>query len=151
MMRVVLRVRKNARIVESFKKLRWLTVWQTRQYHDIIQLNTMLTTKTPLSISEKFIKEKRHDHDTRASRNPHSTVDNPKITSQNSVKQKGFVCRAAKLYSNLPPILINSHPPRHVFKDTVRCNIGGFEQKERTFNYWLNQVCLNKAQWGEWL
>ena len=95
-------------------------------------------------LKDKFVKEKRHNHDTRASRNPNNMDDNPKVTSRDSVKQKGFVCRAAKLYYNLPPILINTLPPRHVFKDTVRCNIGGFEQKERTFNYWLNQVCLKK-------
>ena len=75
---------------------------------------------------------------------------NSKTLSRNLTKQRGFVCRAAKLYANLPPILMKTNPPRHVFKDTVRCNIGGFKMKDRTLDYYIKEVCQNRAEQGEW-
>ena len=59
--------RKTARVVDMYHDLRWLTVWQTRTYHDIIQLNTILKYQTPKDIAEKFVKEETHDHNTRSS------------------------------------------------------------------------------------
>ena len=146
--RVVLNRRMTARVIDMYKELRWLTVWQTRTYHDIIQLNTILKYKTPQDLAAKFEPDAPHGHNTRSSQRPLDR--NSKTRSTDGTRQKSFVCRAAKLYENLPPILKKTNPPRAVFKDTVRCNIGGFEYKERTMNYYIRQVCQNKAKWGEW-
>ena len=107
--RVVLGRRKTARVKDMYRDLRWLTVWQTQEYHDIIQLNTIFKYQTPKDIAEKFVKEETHDHNTRSSQRPLDR--NKKTRSHDPIRQKSFVCRAAKLYENLPPILLNTNPP----------------------------------------
>ncbi len=146
--RVVLRAKRWTRLLDMYSELRWLTVWQTRTYHDVIQLNTILKTNTPRDIADKFIPDTPHGHNTRASRRTCRVT--AQTSSSNTIRSKTFVCRSAKLYANLPQILVNTNPPRHVFKDAVRARIGSFELKERTLNYFINQVCLKRAEWGEW-
>ena len=146
--RVVLKTGKRERLAPQYGQLRWLDIWQTRKYFDSIQLNTIINFNTPKSIAVKFVEEDRPVHNTRSTNNPNRL--NSKTLSRNLTKQKGFVCRAAKLYANLPPILLKTNPPRHVFKDTVRCNIGGFEMKDRTLDYYIKEVCQNRAEQGEW-
>ena len=146
--RVVLKTGKRERLAPQYGQLRWLDIWQTRRYFDIIQLNTIINFNTPKSIAQKFVEEDLPRHNTRSTSNPNRL--NSKTLSRNLTKQKGFVCRAAKLYANLPPILLKTNPPRHVFKDTVRCNIGGFEMKDRTLDYYIREVCQNRAEQGEW-
>ena len=139
--RVVLRAKMGARLTDLYKELRWLDIWKTRDYHDIIQLNTIIHTSIPKTIADKFVPDSPHNYRTRASQKPLRL--NSKTTSMNTLKQKGFVCRAAKLYANLPSVLLKHPPKRHIFKDTVKCNMTGYEMKERTFNFWIWQ-CMRK-------
>ena len=67
-----------------------------------------------------------------------------------TIRQKSFVCRAAKLYENLPPLLMNTNPPRAVFKDVVRANMGNFDYRDRTWNYFIKQLTIKKIKWGDW-
>ena len=53
--------------------------------------------------------------------------------SVNTVRAKGFVCRAAKEYQELPKYITTSkYLPRWAFKDYCRAEIGGWEVKEQT-------------------
>ena len=60
------------RLSDQYEKLRWLSIMQTRDYHDIISLETILRHKTPKSISEKFEQDPKftHRHFTRHSQDP---------------------------------------------------------------------------------
>ena len=50
-----------------------------------------------------------------------------------AVRAKGFVCRAAKEYQELPKMITTSkYLPRWAFKDYCRSEIGGWPVKERT-------------------
>ena len=83
--RVVLNRRKDARVMQMYGDLRWLTVFQTRTYHDIIQLNTILRYKTPQDIAAKFEPDEPHGHNTRQSQRPLDR--NSKTRSKNSVNR----------------------------------------------------------------
>ena len=127
------------RLSDQYEKLRWLSIMQTRDYHDIISLESILRHKTPRSIAEKFEQDPKftHRHFTRHSQDP--TRLNRLTTSFNTTRHKGYVCRAARGYSKLPKVLHDIMTPRAVFKDSVRCRLGGFELKPRTLDYFLEQ------------
>ena len=114
-----------------YEKLRWVRIRETIQYHDVITLNSILTHDTPKDIATKFSQTVTHTHNTRASKK-HFKVT--KLTStKNAVKDRGFVCRSAREYENLPSLWTESKfIPRHVFKDAARAHFGGFPTKMKS-------------------
>ena len=58
---------------------------------------------------------------------------NSETTSVNTVRAKGFVCRAAKEYQEIPKEITTSKLfPRWAFKDYCRSEIGGWDMKPET-------------------
>ena len=127
-----------------YKKLKWLKLTQTLQYHDTISLHSMLKNNTPQDIAKKFKPDIIPTHNTRASRKAFRR--NPETTSRNTLKQAGFVCRAARLYEELPELVTESiFLPKWAFKDFARSRLGGRQTKEETWNVMTYLEELKKA------
>ena len=125
-------------LAELFKQLKWLRIKDTRKYHDIISLQTMLTFQTPRSIEIKFNITYTHRHNTRLSMNRFRLTN--QTTSLNVQRSNGFVCRAARLWTELNNEITMTNPPRRIFKDYVRSQIGGWEWKDETDEFiWYNR------------
>ena len=123
-------------LADLFKELKWLKIKDTRKYHDIISLQSMLRCHTPRSISVKFNITYTHRHNTRYSMNRFKLT--PQTTSFNVQRSKGFVCRAARLWAELNNEITMTNPVRRIFKDYVRSEIGGWPRKDETeeFVWW---------------
>ena len=120
-----------------YKRLKWLKIKDTRNYHDIISLEAMLKFSTPWSISSKFNITHTHRHNTRYTRNRFRLTN--ETTSFNIVCSSSFVCRSARLWVDLPNEITLTAPPRWIFKDYVRSGIGGWEWKDETSDFiWWN-------------
>ena len=114
-----------------YKKLKWLTVRETLLYHDTITIHSMIKHQTPQDIAAKFNPQCNHSYNTRGSKSRFRP--NPETTSINLVRDKAFVCRAARAYHNIPDLLTESiFLPYWAYKDWVRSDIGGWPIKERT-------------------
>ena len=121
---------------QLFKQLKWLKVKETRNYHDTISLHTVLRYQTPRSIATKFNTRISHRHFTRHSQNRFRLT--AETTSLNTTRSNGYVCRAARHWALLSNEITMTNPPRWIFKDYVRCEIGGWEWKDETneFIWW---------------
>ena len=114
-----------------YKKLKWHTMAEMIRYHDLITVHSVIKNGTPWDIAEKFHKDKYHGHFTRASQKAYQR--NSETTSVNTVRAKGFVCRAAKEYQEIPKEITTSKLfPRWAFKDYCRSEIGGWDMKPET-------------------
>ena len=114
-----------------YEKLRWVRIRQTIQYHDVITLNSILTHDTPKDLATKFSQKVTHTHNTRASKKLFKVTS--ATSSKNAVKDRGFVCRAAREYESLPDLLTESRLlPRYAFKDAARAHYGGFPTKMKS-------------------
>ena len=114
-----------------YKRLKWHTIRETIRYHDLITVHSIIKNGTPWNIAEKFHKDKQHQYYTRASQRAYQR--NMETMSVNTVRAKGFVCRAAKEYQEIPKYITTSkYLPRWAFKDYCRAEIGGWEVKDRT-------------------
>ena len=58
--------RRFQEITPLFKKLKWLKVTETLQYHDVISLNTIIKYHTP---------QVRHNHNTRSTTKAYEVID----------------------------------------------------------------------------
>ena len=131
--RTVFGVGKNRFVTMApmYKKLKWHTMKETIRYHDLITVHSIIKNGTPWDIAEKFHMAKYHDHFTRASQKAFQR--NSATTSVNTVRAKGFVCRAAKEYQDIPKLITTSKLlPRWAFKDYCRSEIGGWDMKQET-------------------
>ena len=90
-----------------YKKLKWHTMKETIRYHDLITVHSIIKNVTPWDIAEKFHMVKYHDRFTRASQKAYQR--NSATTSVNTVRAKGFVCRAAKEYQDIPKLISHHH------------------------------------------
>ena len=127
-----------------YEKLKWTRIRQTIQYHDVITLNSILTHDTPRDIATKFSQKVNHTHNTRGSKKNFRITD--ATSSKNTVKDKGFVCRSARHYLELPELITESKLiPRHAFKDSARSHFGGWPTKMRTqlVTWWLEERKLS--------
>ena len=125
-------------LTELFKRLKWLRIKDTRKYHDIISLQSMLRCHTPRSISVKFNITYTHRHNTRYSMNRFKLTS--QTTSFNVQRSNGFVCRAARLWAELHNEITMTNPVRRIFKDYVRSQIGGWLRKDETEEFiWWNR------------
>ena len=116
-----------------YKKLKWLRLTETLQYHDVISLNNVIKYHTPEDLADKFRPIVRHHHNTRAASQLYQR--NPETTSRNTMRNSAYVCRAARHYEVLDEMLKKSlYLPRWAFKDVYRSQIGGWATKERTSN-----------------
>ena len=98
----------------------------------------MLTFQTPRSIEVKFNITYTHRHNTRLSMNRFRLTN--QTTSLNVQRSNGFVCRAARLWAELNNEITMTNPPRRIFKDYVRSQIGGWEWKDETDEFiWYNR------------
>ena len=114
-----------------YKQLKWLKVRENIRYHDVITLHSILRQKTPHDLASKFDQQVLHTHNTRATRKSFRLTS--MTTSRNSVKSRGFICRAAREYETLPKLVVESQLlPRLCFKDIVRSSIGGWSTKTHT-------------------
>ena len=114
-----------------YEKLRWTSIRQTIQYHDVITLNSILNNHTPSDIATKFSQKVNHTHNTRASRKSFRVTG--ATSSTNTVKSRGFVCRSARTYEELPELYRESKLiSRYIFKDAVRSHLGGWPTKMKT-------------------
>ena len=131
-------------ITPLFKKLKWLKLTETLQYHDVISLNSIIKHHTPQDLAEKFRPVVRHSHNTRSASQLY--LRNPETTSRNTVRSTAYVCRAAKHYEELDEMLKKSlFMPRWAFKDIYRSQIGGWPTKERTSNVLFYLEALRDA------
>ena len=118
-------------LMPMYMSLKWLTLRQTLEYFDKINLQNIIQHRTPLDIAEKFDQDPTPTYQTRASSQVFRL--NSKTTSTNTARSKGFVCRAAVLYQRLPDMITESKfLPRAAFKDWCRADIGGWEPKAET-------------------
>ena len=136
--------RRFQEITPLFKKLKWLKLTETLQYHDVISLNSIIKHHTPQDLAEKFRPVVRHSHNTRSASQLY--LRNPETTSRNTVRSTAYVCRAAKHYEELDEMLKKSlFMPRWAFKDIYRSQIGGWPTKERTSNVLFYLEALRDA------
>ena len=97
----------------------------------IPSLFTAFKHQTPQDIAAKFNPQYNHAYNTRGSKRRFKP--NPETTSINAVRDKAFVCRAARAYHNMPDLLTESiFLPYWAYKDWTRADIGGWPIKERT-------------------
>ena len=116
-----------------YKKLKWLRLTETLQYHDVISLHNVIKYHTPEDLADKFTPVIRHTYNTRSSSQMYQR--NPETISRNTLRAGAYVCRAAKHYEVLDDMLKRSiYLPRWAFKDVYRSQIGGWATKERTSN-----------------
>ena len=114
-----------------YESLKWLRVRENVRYHDTIQLHSVLRHKTPQDIASKFDQQVLHTHNTRATRKAFRLTEVTR--SLNSVRARGFVCRAAREYEALPRLTAESQLlPRYAFKDIVRASLGHWPIKAKT-------------------
>ena len=127
-----------------YKKLKWLKLTQTLDYHDTISLHTVVKYNTPQDIAKKFKPDVIPAYNTRAS--ARTFHRNPETTSRNTLRQSGYVCRAARLYEDLPELVTKSiFMPKWAFKDFVRSKIGGWQTKNETWMLMTYLEDLKKA------
>ena len=118
-------------LMPMYQKLKWLTLRQSLQYFDTINVHSIIKHKTPRDLAENFEVDTSHNYSTRASSQRYKL--NPKTTSVNNARSRGFICRSAILYSRLPNMITESQfLPHAVFKDYCRSEIGGWEMKPET-------------------
>ena len=114
-----------------YQKLKWLDVRQTLKYHDLITAHNIITHDTPQDLSQKFHQQHTHRYNTRSSSQVYRLSS--QTTSRLTARSKGFICRAAAHYQQLPTLISESkHLPRWAFKDYVRADIGGWSTKSET-------------------
>ena len=118
-------------LMPMYMSLKWLTLRQTLEYFDKINLQNVIANRTPLDLAEKFDQDVTHTYGTRGSSQVYRL--NTKTTSTNAARARGFICRSASLYQRLPNLLTESKfLPRDAFKDWCRADIGGWDPKPET-------------------
>ena len=125
--------RRFQELTPLYKKLKWLRLTETLQYHDVISLHNVIKYHTPEDLADKFTPVTRHSYNTRSSSQIYQR--NPETISRNTLRSGAYVCRAARHYEVLDDMLKRSlYLPRWAFKDVYRSRIGGWPTKERTSN-----------------
>ena len=131
-------------ITPLYKKLKWLKLTETLQYHDVISMNSIIKHHTPPDLAEKFRPVTRHSHNMRSASQMY--LRNPETTSFNTVRSTAYVCRAARHYEALDDMLKKSLlMPRWAFKDIYSSQVGGWPTKERTSNVQFYLEALRDA------
>ena len=133
------------RLAPLYEKLRWVRIRETIQYFDAITLHSILRHQTPQDMASKFKQVITHTHNTRASRKAFKVTDQTR--SNNAVRSRGFTCRSAREFQQLPDLVTESQMiPRAAFKDFCRARLGGWPVKEGTQDilWWLEEMKENE-------